>query len=1022
MMREDRQAETPAERSRARRRWPRFAGGVVLAILVIAGSVWGWRAVRRWRIEAAFRQLRVAVGTHQDADAVALAATILRLDPQHVDAAILGAEAALRQGDLGRCVRWLELAAARPHRRRLRVFIELGRIQGLAGRLNAAEDALRRALETDPDDASALQLLANLLAVQGRRFESLPLRYRLIQLGHGTLQNLVFLGHHRAVLDASDELRRALATDPDFVLPHMGLGRLALRQNRLDDAERHFRAILQAKPDWAPAWAWLGHVLLRQSENVQGEAEALRAWFRKLPAKARSHPETWVVLGLWAQRRGDWLGASRCFWEALKLDPDHSVALYQSGVSLTAAGEGDRAEPLRKRAAVIQELELLCSEIHESEPTAAKMFRCAALCEEAGRLPEALAWCRLILRHTKVPGIDPSRAPTSEELNAFFEARRNSEDLMQRLQRIDVRTAPRVAPHRRPEKLVDLGFARLPSFERSEDAVASFRKADLRLLPAFAEVTRQVGIEFHYFNGDDPATEGRRMFEFTGGGVSVLDYDQDGWPDLYFTQGCPWPPDDGQDRYQDRLYRNRQGRRFRDVTGAAGLGDRRFTQGAAAGDFNDDGWPDLFVANVGENRLYVNNGDGTVTEVTQQAGIRGPWWTTSAAMADVTGDGIVDLYEVNYLAGGRAFELVCARGGKMRACSPTEFPDQQDRLWVGRGDGTFEDATNRSGIRTPGGKGLGCLIADFDRRKGLEIFVANDTTANFFFRARKPLARFREEAAPLGLAYNRNGVAQACMGIGVEDVDADGRLDLFVTNFHKEWNTLYRQQPLDALLFLDESDAWGVTKTSLDTLGFGCQFLDGELDGLPDLVITNGHVDDFSHQGDPYEMPPQYLRNLGGRFVEWPAKELGAFFTEPRLGRGLARLDYDRDGKEDFAVSYLDRPVALVANRARRAGHFLSVQLVARTTPRDAIGTGVTVVSGDWKRYRQQTAGDGYMATNEHALVFGLGDHRRVDLEVRWPDGSREVWRNLKADVHIKVVQGKGWREVSPDRSPERRP
>ena len=286
----------------------------------------------------------------------------------------------------------------------------------------------------------------------------------------------------------------------------------------------------------------------------------------------------------------------------------------------------------------------------------------------------------------------------------------------------------------------------------------------------------------------------------TGGGVAVLDYDADGWPDVYFTQGGPWPwTTAGQSPVdRDRLYRNLGNGQFADVTQEAGLGDDRYSQGVAAGDFDNDGWPDLYVANFGANRLYRNGGDGTFTDVTGASGIAGERWTSSCLIADLNGDGQPDLYDVNYLSGKDAARSLCRKGEELRWCSPSSFPGEPDQVYLNRGEGRFEDVSDTAGILASGGKGLGIIAADFDGSGRLNLFVANDAEANFYFvnqtgQRGEPLA-FEERALLAGLAYDGDGLPQASMGVALDDADGDGLLDLFVTSFHHESNTLYLQR------------------------------------------------------------------------------------------------------------------------------------------------------------------------------------------------------------------------------------
>ena len=522
-----------------------------------------------------------------------------------------------------------------------------------------------------------------------------------------------------------------------------------------------------------------------------------------------------------------------------------------------------------------------------------------------------------------------------------------------------------------------------------------------------------------------------RTFQFTGGGVGVLDYDRDGWPDLYFTQGGHWPLEDANPPF-DLLYRNRQGESFEDVTAAVGIWEVDYSQGLAVGDVDADGWDDLFVANVEVNRLFHNNGDGTFREITDDAGIRDSAWSTSAVCADFNGDGLPDLYVVNYLTGPDLASRICHRAdGRPRGCTPHELDAADDQLLLNLGDGRFQDVSRQAGILAAGGKGLGVLAADFDSSGRLSLFVSNDTTANFFFQNESPaqgtvptsgtvpqgqpagtladadMPHFQESAIVVGLAFDYEGRSQACMGIAAGDANGDGKLDLFVTNYFDEYNTLYLRQ--EGTLFLDSILNSGLRDAGLKQLGFGTQFLDADLDGWPDLVVANGHVEDETDRGISLHMPTQFFHGTGhGRFAEVDASELGPWFEGNYLGRGLARLDWNRDGKQDFVVSNLDSPAALLTNTSERCGGFLALELVGTKSARAPIGATVCVQTSSGRLQTQQlTAGDGYQASNQKQLVFGVGDERQVDITIRWPSGLIETFNNMDTSQAWLVIEGR---------------
>jgi hypothetical protein len=309
------------------------------------------------------------------------------------------------------------------------------------------------------------------------------------------------------------------------------------------------------------------------------------------------------------------------------------------------------------------------------------------------------------------------------------------------------------------------------------------------------------------------------------------------------------------------------------------------------------------------------------------------------------------------------------------------------------------------------GRGLGLVAADFAGAGRLDLFVANDQSANFLFVNETPrpgdVPRFGERGLIAGVALGRNGQPQASMGVASADADGDGTLDLFITNFYREGATLYLGQQ-GGSYFADETTPAGLRDPTFLTLGFGTQFLDADLDGWPDLMATNGHIDDYSFNDIPFRMRPQFFHNLGeARFQELPSESLGPFFQGEYLGRGLARLDFDRDGREDVAISHIGAPAALLANQTEGAGHYLALRFHAVATARDAIGTAVRVVAGGRTRFGQLTAGDGYQASNQRQVVFGLGAAERVEeLAVRWPSGREQVFRDLPVDRELVLVEG----------------
>ncbi|MGH7134724.1 MAG: FG-GAP-like repeat-containing protein, partial [Pirellulales bacterium] len=573
----------------------------------------------------------------------------------------------------------------------------------------------RRTLDIDPVNFTAHDRLANLMAVEGRRFESLPHLYELLRQGKSSLEILLLAGEHSKSMEAPDELSRLRAAAPGDPAPLIGLAHIEKsRQNSTKAIELLKQAIAEG-PRYVEAHALLGRILLESPDD--GE---LVAWRAALPADADWHPDIWVVRAGWAKRRGQLEAAARCYWEALRRDANHQVATLQLSQLLHALGRTSMAEGLAQRAAALTEFSATLNLIFLHPEELAFVLEAARSAETLGRLWEARGWNQLALSMSA----DVTWAP----------------DALARIEPQLKRDPPPTLPERDPGLMLDLSHFPLPDKRGTLPGAGGALAAKTDAHPHFADVAQELGIDFTYFCGRDPGNPRDRMFQSLGGGAAVLDYDLDGWPDLYLTQGCRWPPRAGQTEFLDALYRNRSGERFVDVTRVSRLGDERFSQGATIGDFDNDGFPDLYVANIGINRLYRNNGDGTFSDVSEVSGIRQDRWTTSCLLADLNGDGFADIYDVNYLQGRDVYERTCPVDGLPRTCTPGLFEPAPDTFFLSRGDGRFEDATKEAGFDVTGGNGLGIVACDFSGTRRLNLFVANDQDANFYFVNETPAA------------------------------------------------------------------------------------------------------------------------------------------------------------------------------------------------------------------------------------------------------------------------------------------
>ncbi|MBQ18283.1 MAG: hypothetical protein CMJ65_14295 [Planctomycetaceae bacterium] len=972
-------------------------GGVLLAgsILTVLVVAW-WLVVPRGdSVEDLLAAARRAQRLRRLDRGLVLADRVLARSPENVAARKLAGELAYAKNDYDRAVSYLVELPDRERPEQITGMLGPGDRMDSLRTLSRLAVRLEARIDDEPTHVLANDHLAYILTVSGRRWEARRPLLNLVRRGRFTSRHLLLLGKFDEV--ASDlqivaMLNACLDHDQDELLAKLGLGRIALEQRDFKTALEFLDAVVQGRPELGEARARVLLTLLEQ--DAIDEYPSLRSRDEHL----LDHPRLWLADAGWALRTGQDRVAVRCLWEAIRREPDLRAANYQLAQLLGRLGRAGDSGEFRERARRLGQLEKTLGLIEtrlDGEADVDLLQQAARQCEELGRLWEAFGWASEAIGHEPASSWAKTVLPR----------------LKQRL--ATEPRPPQTLVASNPALAVDLSEFPLPSFQAGPSSPSAILPPrPVPGLVTFEDRARKAGIGFTYFNSADPATEGARMFEYTGGGVAVLDFDRDGWPDLYFTQGCSWPPTPGKPdrRHRDRLFQNRGDGTFVDVTSEAGLGDTGFSQGVAVGDIDHDGWPDLYVANIGTNRLYLNNADGTFEDVSGRLTPVESVWTTSCLVADLDGDGHTDVYDVNYLSGPGLFSTICQVEGVKMACHPNEFAAEGDRWWRGDGAGGFVEATRGGGFEVPDGKGLGIVAGCFSKPGSLEVFVANDAVANFLFVAASVSGTtvFREEALVRGLAVDRDGRVQACMGVAAGDADGDGRLDLFVTNFADQSNAFYRQGR--GLMFSDTAHRAGLREPGWRMLGFGTQFVDADLDGDLDLVVANGHVDDLQRLNQPYRMRPQLFRNVGeGRFRELQSHTLGEYFERELLGRGLARGDFDRDGRDDFAVSHLEQPVGLLLNRTQESGHWLAIRLVATSTARDAIGARVTVVDGKWKRTRHLTAGDGYQASNQRQLTIGLGDRRSVELlRVDWPSGRSETLHDVGADGELVIVEGRG--------------
>jgi hypothetical protein len=541
------------------------------------------------------------------------------------------------------------------------------------------------------------------------------------------------------------------------------------------------------------------------------------------------------------------------------------------------------------------------------------------------------------------------------------------------------------------------------------EAVGRQTRAKSGAAPAsvtFEEVSAKAsGITWVHDNARSPE---RYLPETVGAGCAFFDYDSDGWLDIYLVNSGPSDFYTPTVPLKNALYRNNRNGTFTDVTDKAGVAGRDFGMGAAAGDYDGDGLTDLYVTNYGRNVLYRNNGDGTFKDVTEKAGVGAPGWSTCAVWFDYDSDGRLDLFVSSFVFYNKSQNALCVdnRTGRRYYCIPRVFKPSPSRLFHNKGDGTFADVSRESGIANSLGKAFGAVATDVNNDGLMDLFVANDTVANFLF-LNKGGGKFDEIGLLSGVAYSEAGSPRSGMGVDSGDYDMDGWQDLFVANIDQELFSLYRNQKDKT--FADEAGEIGTATRLLS--GWGLKFFDYDNDGDPDLFLANGHPDDMIEAQVPrvkYKEPLLMFENTGRSFRNVSAHS-GAVFRRDFPARGMACGDLDNDGDSDVLVSNNGEAPLLLRNDGGNRNNWLGLQLVGTKSNRMGVGAVITWEAGGVKRARLKTSGGSYLASHDPREVLGLGRAGKIEsVEIRWPSGVVDKLPNPPVNTYLKVVEGKG--------------
>ncbi|QDT02516.1 ASPIC and UnbV [Rubripirellula lacrimiformis] len=903
--------------------------------------------------------------------------------PDDLQAAALIGEVLVRRGDFGGAIEWIDgLVVDHPDQRDA-LQAEAAEIALEAGDDQQAIDRFNDLVRRRPDFTAARSRLAEVLNQRGFRFDGNQQLRRLMALQPIGKQQWVAIIHpmqpyatftEKPDIHDADQLARVGVMSV--------VAALRSRNDRVEALQCLRESDLVANRNPA-AVAMLGLLFAETQDNA-----AVQDWLATAEPATAQYPAFWMAAGMWlAAQRDD--AAIDCFVQALRLEPGSLDAWNNLIAALGVAGDSAAIKIAQQHRQQVTEMRFLVGQwaSHGNGGSDPQLIqRMTELLSGSGRPMESVAWQETAIAAVApgAPQLQTLAAYKSKVLKRFPDGRdpsiwlaglnaesRSIDGFMATWQRMRTSHVPTVQG-------------------RAGDSVD---QADAPIQrPVMVGVAKQSGLTFRHQNADPSIQREFRLFEPLGSGVACLDYDCDGQVDFYFAQAGTNVPD-VESSVGNQLFRQSDGE-FLEQSVASESGDFRWSTAVTSGDWNQDGFADLVVGSLGQNLLLINQGDGTFLRrtfdsVDQQGNPESvdPMSTMGLAIADVTGDLLPDVIEVNYVDDSRSLDPIQrdSRGQPLTLPGPLHFKPAVNRVFVSQGDGRM-DAQVLPGESTA----LGLIVTDIDGDRQGDIFIANDQRANHW-HSHHMLADgtpvWTDQAILAGLGYGPGGKPTACMGIAAADFDHNGNLDLHVTNFMDEWSNLYLQQAAGG--FVDSAVAYQIDKASVRMLGFGTQAIDYDNNTSWDLIVGNGHIEDFRSAGKAFEMPTQILAFAGGKFVAVDPAGDDPFWKTDRLARAVAKCDWNRDGRTDIVLTEMNGDAELLENRTPAANRFLQIELAGVHCERDAIGAKVSVQTdqGEWSQWVQ--TGDGYLCKNESLLMFGLGGSNRiVRVAVAWPGKS----------------------------------
>ncbi|PHQ33519.1 FG-GAP-like repeat-containing protein [Rhodopirellula bahusiensis] len=890
------------------------------------------------------------------------------------------------------------------------------------GHYEEAIAGYRRLLDRFPEATEAHRQLAALLNRLGRRHEAARYLRNLVRLGDVRQAELASLlsiqdpsltsagnGSQQSSEDLSGwvgaiaQAHRLMASHE----PHLAVDSLA---SWIDESETHS----SNGSGWNAALALLGRAAVDANDM-----ESLRLWWEHVNQDQLLWADHWFALSrLVNDQLRDTELAVPLMIEAIHRDPTDRVALGLLANWMNQMQRHDVERETTQRMERLKRTVILGNQIGSlgtSSPQdgSEQMMQLAEHLDQLGRGLEANAWRMIAVMQG--PAVDTASVKALQER---FQVLRKTDTGFPSVSEttFGLRSVDPLATHRhameRLSGVIEKAGLAGPSKQVEGDPAAD-SKASVR----FVDRARDWKVDFRYRNADPPRPQDLSIFQQFGGAVCAIDFDRDGWVDLFMGQGGCHPSDatttEVNEESSNRLYRS-LAVAYQDCSELASVEDHRFTLAVAEGDLNQDGWPDLLISNFGNNACLINNADGTFSRTDVPAWNSGPDWSSGCAVADLTGNGIPDVVEIRYLDDPRVFETVPTNehGRAIDYRGPESYQDAGDVLYVRSPIGQWDART--LGREEGAAPSLGVVVGDFDNQTGNEIFIANDTQPNRFWKRGSGIVgegvadpepdQWNDFAKLRGCAFSSLGGSGASMGIATADFDQNGRIDFHVTNFLNEPAHLYLQRA-DGF-FSDRVTASGLAADSIPVLGFGTVAADFDNDGDEDIAVLNGHIENLEYRGMPHKMPAQLFVQESTQFERL---EIDEEWAKPTIGRGLIRTDLNRDGLVDMVASFQDRPVALLENQT--IGHpqrdWLSVQLVGVESERSAVGARLSVKYDGGQQFRWLTSGGGYACQDERTLFLGgIPEGMAVELNVDWPSGRQETIRNVETNQVVLVVEG----------------